>query len=131
MLEFLIQLLDRLLCLGDSLSNLSTLLGARLLEHVSADSEVTEQVQVGRVHKATSNQVGAIIVASVAVKSVVPGRAANKRSDEHLSDLRKRNEIGRERLRANVQSLQAIVTIHKSMDGVVHGHEVQTTGSAS
>jgi hypothetical protein len=48
-----------------------------------------------------------------------------------LSDLRQSNEIGRERLGANVQSLQAIVAIHKGMDGVVHGHEVQTTGGAS
>lgn len=122
----LIQLLDRLLSLSDSLSDLASLLGARLLEHVSANSEVTEQVQVGCVHETASNQIGTVVVASVAVKGIVPSRAAHKCSDKHLSDLRQSNEVSRERLGADVQSLQAIVTIHKGMNCVVHRHEVQT-----
>ncbi len=106
--------------------HLLELLGPLAGEDVSADREIAEQIQVRSVHQRAGNEVRGVIMARLAGDLVVPAGHAHTRAHEHLSDLRDGDEHGGEGLGAHAQRLQAVVTVHKSMHGVVHGDEVES-----
>jgi len=107
-------------------THLLELLGGLAGEDISADREVAEQIQVRSVHQRAGNEVRGVIVTRLAGDLVVPAGHAYTSTHEHLGDLRDGDEHGREGLGTHAQRLQAVVAVHKSVHGVVHGHEVES-----
>jgi hypothetical protein len=62
----------------------------------------------------------------VAAELVVPAGDAHTSANEHLGYLGKCDEDGGEGLGEEVESLKAVVSIHESVYGVVHGNEIET-----
>ena len=95
--------------------------------------KLQEQIQVRSVHYASTNQISELVLASIffrdsfsiIVKVEVPSGNTNCSTNEHLYYLRRRDKDRRKPLWNHLEGLQAIVSVHHCVDGVIHTHEIE------
>mmetsp|Transcript_19268 Transcript_19268/g.57670 ORF Transcript_19268/g.57670 Transcript_19268/m.57670 type:complete len:244 (-) Transcript_19268:604-1335(-) len=110
----------------------NTALGALTrLGHVVVDEKLAEQHEVAEVHCEAQNRICFIHVALVALVLVHDGLDGHEHADQHLRQLRERDEDGERRdVLAVPRRHDREIAVHHGMHGVVHGCEPQSCGDA-